>query len=57
MLGMILVIVALLLAILDAVLRHPNYQRPSPAAYWLLNVSVILICIALLVGVKTLPLN
>jgi hypothetical protein len=45
----------LILVILDAALRHPSYRGGSP--YWLLNISVILICIALLVGVKIIPLN
>jgi hypothetical protein len=50
MLGAILVVVALVLAILSAFARHRNHA----GSYWLLPISVILLCIALLVGVEAL---
>jgi hypothetical protein len=55
MLGLILVIIAGLLTILDMVLRHPNYRSGAP--YWLLDVALLLVIVALLVGVKVIPLN
>jgi hypothetical protein len=55
MLGLILVIIAGLLTILDMVLRHPSYRTGAP--YWLLDLAMILVVIALVIGVKHIPLN
>jgi hypothetical protein len=57
MLGLILVIAAGILALIDAVLR-PRPDASYPGRYgWLLNAAVIIVCIALVIGVKTISLQ
>lgn len=51
MLATALVVIALVLALVDAFTRHADH---GSRATWLLHLAVALVCIALLIGVEPL---